>query len=297
MKRISFTLFVILLCLLVGGCASRQEINDVFDAYEMETAEKIPYVYYHTFVFGDEVIDIDEILKDIDGTFHEVYVVQGDKVWLSFSENKTDESGCKKWNIASVNINGEGFEICYSGEFSAESGADKVYRQSNNSLKDGYQTDNGYYYDGKIVLTDRVKTVEYDLRTNESTEFIAEGYAHPSLAMEAGIIDYSTILFSKQNQQKVFDVDKGKQSSKAFEKLFEFEKEKTWQGKSYLSELFDKVQIINDQAYIICRVLNWDGETHAIVFQYDYDTNSCKYAFHCFMGDIIGSNLYIVPTI
>ena len=134
-------------------------------------------------------------------------------------------------------------------------------------------------------------------KTNNSTEFIATSYAYPKLSIEADIIKRHTILFSDGNKEKIFDVKQGKQSSKVFEKLCELEKKKNWQGKSYLSELFDNVQIVNNQIFIICRVLNWDGETHAIVFEYDYDSNDCKYAFHCFMDDVIGNNLNIVPLV
>lgn len=300
MKRISFALFVILLGLLVGGCSSRKKINHIFDTYEIEATEKIPYVYYDTLISGNISIDFGEILDEnkYNGVFHEVYVVHGNTIWFGFSDVKSNENGSSKWNIASINVSGKELDICYSGEFCLGIGADKVYVQNNNNhSKEGYQTDNGFYYDGKIVLTDRVKTVEYDLQTKKSTEFMARSYEYPTLAIEAEIVDHHTISFLKENKQKVFDVKQGKQTSNVFKKLYELEKEKNWQGKSYLSELFDKVQIVNNQIYIICRVFNWDGETHAIVFQYDYDTNSCKYAFHCFMDDIIGNDLYVVPII
>ena len=298
MKRISFALFVILLSLLAGGCSSRKNINHIFDAYEIETTEMIPYVYYDTLIFGNIIIDFGEILNEnkCNGAFHEVYVIQDDTIWFGYADVKSNENDSIQWNIASINVSGKGFNICYSGDFCLEIGADKVYMHNNNNhLKEDYQTDNGFYYDGKIVLTDHVKTVEYDLQTNNSTEFMATSYEYPTLLIEAEIVDHHTISFLKENKQKVFDVKQGKQTSKVFKKLYELEKEKNWQGKSYLSELFDKVQIVNDQIYIICRVFNWDGETHAIVFQYDYDTNSCKYAFHCFMDDIIGNDLYVVP--
>ena len=273
-------------------------MNHIFDSYEIETTKKISYVYYDTLICDNTVIDLSEILyeNNCNGVFHEVYVIQDDTIWFGYADVKSDGNDSTIWNIASLSVSGTDFNICYSGEFCLESGAEKVYMHNNNNhLKDDYQTDNGFYYDGKIVLTDRAKTVEYDLRTNNSTEFMATNYEYPTLVIEAEIVDHHTILFSKENKQKVFDVKQAKQTSTVFKKLYELEKEKNWQGKSYLSELFDKVQIINNQIYIICRVINWDGETHAIVFQYDYDTNVCKYAFHCFMGDIIGNDLYVVP--
>lgn len=298
-QRISLALFVVLLSLLVGGCSSRKKINHIFDTYEIETTEKIPYVYYDKLALDNLIIDFGEILDEnkYNWLFHEVYVIQNNTIWFGFSDIGSNENGSRQWNIASMNVDSKELNICYSGEFCLGFETDKVYVQNNNHSNESHQNDNGFYYNGKIILTDHVKTVEYDLQTKKSTEFMAGSYEYPTLEIEAEIVDHHTISFSKENKQKVFDVNHGKQKSNVFEKLYELEKEKNWQGKSYLSKLFDKVQIVNNQIYIICRVYNWDGETHAIVFQYDYDTNSCKYAFHCFMDDIIGNDLYVVPII
>lgn len=300
MRRILLVLPAIVISVLIGGCSSRVNLNDMFNAFEIETAEKIPYVCYNTLVFNDATLDFDELLdeKGYNAVFHEVYVVQDDIIWFGYSDVERNENGAKKWNIASVTINGSDLNIAYSGEFCLGSEADQTYVQNNNShTEERYLTANGFYYDGKIILSDHVKIVEFDLTTTSSKEFLAENYEFPILPIEIEITDYQCITFCENSEQKIFNVENGKQTSKAFEKLYELEKEKNWQGKSYLSELFDKIQIVNNQIYIICRVINWDGETHAIVFQYDFENNSCKYAFHCFMDDVISNNLYIVPMI
>lgn len=299
MRRISLVLLVIVISILIGGCSSRKKINDMFDSYEIETAEKIPYVCYNTLVYNNATLDFDKLLDEniSNGVFHEVYVVQDDIIWFGYSDVKRNENGAKKWYIASVTVDGSDLNIAYSGEFCLESEADQSYVQNNNShMKEYYLTANGFYYDGKIILTDHIKTIEFDLETASSEEFSVVDYKYPTLSIETEIVDYQTISFCKNSEQKIFNVEIGKQTSKAFKKLFELKEEKNWQGKSYLSELFDKVQIVNNQIYILCRVINWDGETHAIVFQYDFENNSCKYAFNSFMDDIIGNDLYVVPT-
>lgn len=297
MKRIISTLLILALSLVIVGCSSGEKLNQTFDTYEIETKEKISYVYYDTLVYGDRIINFEEMLdkSEYRGTFHEVYFIQGDTIWFGFSNATKNEDGSKTWHIASINADSKEINICYSGNFGLKKGADKFYAQNNNRLSEGHQVDNGFYYDGKIVLTDRTKTVEYDLQANKIAEFAASDYEYPILPIKADIIDYHTVSFSKESREKIFDVKQARQSSIAFEKLYELEQEKNWQGKPYLSELFDNVQIVDDQIYIICNVFNWNGETHAIVFQYDFDTNSCKYAFHRFMDDVIGNNLYIVP--
>lgn len=300
MKRVLIFLITITTSLLFVSCSSRTNLNEMFNAFETETTEKIPYVCYDALKFNDETLDFNELLhaKGYDAIFNEVYVVQDDVVWFGYSDSERNENGAKIWNIASVCMNGADMNIAYSGEFCLTSDADQVYAQKNNIHTDKrYLEANGFYYDGKIVLTDHVKVVEFDLTTKKSMEFSSKNYEFPILPIETRIIDHQAITFCKNSEQKSFNIENGIKTSEAFEKLYKLEKEENWQGKSYLSELFNKVQIANDQIYIICRVLNWDGETHALVFQYDFENNSCKYVFHCFMGDVISNNLYIVPTI
>lgn len=42
---------------------------------------------------------------------------------------------------------------------------------------------------------------------------MAKSYEYPTLAIETEIVDHHTILFSKGDIQKVFDVNQGKQTS------------------------------------------------------------------------------------
>lgn len=296
--RIKFTiLFAIILCLLLSGCAQNKTLYDTFDAYDIEVDEQVPYVYYSTLVYNGREIDFRELLdkNTVNGSFHEVYVIRNKTIWFGYSDAKRNENGAKVWNIASVNSDGTGFNVVYSGEFCYKNESDQHYAQNNNShSKDRYLKDNGFYGNGKIVLTDRVKLVEFDLETLKSEEILAENYEYPAMPFEVKIIDSKTIEFYRNSEKKIFTVESARKTSEAFEQLYELENEKNWDGISYLYDLFEKVQIVENKVYIICKVLNWYGETHAIVFAYDFEENNCRYAFHCFMDDIIGNRLYVV---
>lgn len=300
MKRVLLVLLGIVITIFFEGCSSKDNLNGMFNSLKVETEESVPYICYDNLVYNDMLVNFNELLEKngINGVFHEVYVIQNDTIWFGYSDTEKNENGARQWNIATVDISGKEFNIAYSGEFCFGNTADRSYSQKNNShQEERYITANGFYHDGKIILTDHVKMIELDVETTDWKEIVIEHYKFPVLPIETEIIDYQTITFSRDSEQKIFNVETGKRTSVAFEKLFKLEKEKTWQGKSYLSELFDKVQIVNNHIYIICRVINWDGETHAVVFQYDFENNSCKYAFHCFMDDLIGNDLYVVQTI
>lgn len=291
MKRILSFLIVALISFSIAGCSSRQKMIDTFDNYQIEIEKAIPYVYYDTLVLPNAKIDFREILdkNKCYGAFHEVYVIQKDTIWFGFSDFGSEDRDSVIWHIASMDVDDRKLNVCYSGEFYFGI-ANKTYSQNGS-----YKTDNGFYYDGKIVLTDHIKVIEYDLKTKKQSEFMASSYEFPTIDIKVESIDYNTILFSKNNNKKVFDLEQGRQTSKVFKELCKFEKQENWQGKTYLSELFEGVQIIDNHIYILCSVINWDGEIHALVFEYDFENNGCKYAFHCFMDDIIGNDLYVVP--
>lgn len=272
----------------------------MFNAFEVETSEPVAYVYYNTLVFQDKTLDFDELLKQkkIDGTFHEVYAIQNNIVWFGYSVAEIDENNAQQWYIASVTPDGNDLNIVYSGTFCLDENADQNYSQHNSSYEEEfYSCNNGFYDNGKIILTDYVKTVEFDLTTASSQEVSTQDYNFPTLPVQVEILDYETIIFCKNSEQKTFNTETGETTSKALKKMLELKTKKDWEGESYLAQLFDKVQMVNGQIFILCRVINWDGETHAIAFQYDFEKNACQYAFHCFMDGIISNKLYVVPTI
>ena len=62
MRRIMLFFLAIAMALFMGGCSSRAQLNDMFDAFETETAEKVPYVYFDTLVLNDARLDFGEML-------------------------------------------------------------------------------------------------------------------------------------------------------------------------------------------------------------------------------------------
>lgn len=294
-----FVLLIMLLSVLLNGCYSKKEIKDLFESFSEETNQKTPYVYYNTFVFDDVILDFNALLEknNIDGTFHEVYVLQDDIIFFGYSEERRSQNGGKEWCIATITLGQKKIDTIYRAEFCVENRSDQYYTPSSNSYSpDGYLTANGFYHNNKIILTDHVKLIEFELTTRNAVELITQSYQYPTMPV-VEIVDCETISFSKNSQQKTFGAKEGKQTSEVFREMFKLYKEKNWKGESLLSDMFNKVQIVDNQIYIICRVMNWNGETHAVVYLYDFETNSCQYAFHCFMDDLITNNLYVVPMV
>ena len=302
MRRIhavALCILMIIFTVLLNGCTSRKEIVGLFEAFSHETNEEVPYVHGQTLMLDGMSLDFDLILEanSIDGFFHEVYVIQNDVVFFGYSTALGNQRSGRLWNIATLTIEDKAVNSVYCEEFCSENGADQRYvPNSNDHSKNRYLTANGFYYDHKIVLTDHIKLTEFDLRTGSALKYSTKDYQYPTM-LDVEIVDYQTIIFSKNHSEKTFDINQGKQSSVVFNEMSKLEKEKNWDKKPLLSYLFDKVQIADDQIFIICRVMNWHGETHAVVYLYDFETNTCQYAFHHFMNDVITDNLYVVPRI
>lgn len=290
-------LIIMMLCMLLNGCSSKREITNMFESFSAETRKETPYVHHNTFVFNDAALDFNALLKEnnIKGVFHEVYVVQDDVVFFGYSEEKKDPNGGQEWYIATITIDQKELNAIYHTEFCVENGSDQNYSQNSiNHSQIRYSSANGFYHNNKIVLTDHIKLVEFDLKTRTAMEFDAQSYKYPTMPV-VEIVDCQTISFSKDSQQKTFSVNEGKQTSAVFREMIELHKEKNWKGEPLISDLFNEVQVFDNEIYIMCRVMNWNGETHAVVYLYDFETNSCQYVFHCFMDDRITSNLYVVP--
>jgi len=185
------------------------------------------------------------------------------------------ENSSKKWYIASVNIDKSNFKIEYSGDFCYKKYSNQYYaRKLDRSSANRYWLCNGFYRDGTIVLTDMVKYVEFDVysRTAKEGACVDIDYKFPKAILNAEIKEDQTILFHKENEAKLFDAQTGSQTSKAFSELLKLPSKETGNKEPYISKCFDQVQISDDQneAFIISRVINSLGETHAVVFQYDF---------------------------
>ena len=76
--------------------------------------------------------------------------------------------------------------------------------------------------------------------------------------------------------------------------LLELENEKTFFGKTEpLDNFFYGSSVIGDKIYFICRVLDEDGESNAVVFSYDISTDAFAFLYHGFSSDM--PNIYLIP--
>ena len=70
-----------------------------------------------------------------------------------------------------------------------------------------------------------------------------------------------------------------------------------WDGSSCMQSFFNSVQVFDSAVYIRCRILNYWGESYAVILRYNPSSGNCHYCGCYYINDLYTSNVYIVPTI
>lgn len=301
--RIIILTFVVLLCVIIGthaipGIQMERNFKAGLSRLEQEVETAPVYVTHKRSVNVDGTsFNIGDIIEKATGTqFWDCKVVFADtRVWFVYMLRSSDGN---TWtmNVASVTREGKDFQTHYC----AESIIDQSNRWSpmNIHCRPTYYADEWcYYYDGKIVLTDRVTLFEYDLLTGAAREHDYASYRHPVCAYDADISNRNTIAISTPYDDRIITPEKAANISTCFAAMMDFANMDIWDQTPSLQYLFDSVQYDGSELYIVCRILSYYGESYAVVFGYDYNANRLSYCFSQHTGGPIEENLYIVPTV
>lgn len=267
----------------------------------METDNMPVYVSYRYIYINGEKISCDKFIQEKEGEVLEVFAVKDNRIWFLWSRYFIIEDkpyNMAIWSIASVAMDGTDMEVHWSGEFCNSESSDRGYMRREHNWDEEYFTmANGYYYNEKIVLTDHEKLVEYNMTDGTAIEYKASEYEYPEMPLIADIQDHQKICFTKGGETRTIDLETAANNSEAFRKIKELESKSDWDNVPLLKYLFNNVQMINDDIFIICRIINYSGETHAVVFEYDFDSNTCKYVFNHYTNDILRTYFYLVPVV
>ena len=170
-------ILLIIATISLTSCASHTAFSKDLDQLEPEYDGQIAYGQYGNVMFRDQMLSVDKILKKESQTAElgGIVVIYNNRIWFAFTELKDD---AQMWCLASVDTNGTDYIMHYSGEFRQHEDS-KPFRMDNRYVQDYFSKQSCYYHDGKIVLSDRVKLVEYDITTGQILTYQAENYTHP----------------------------------------------------------------------------------------------------------------------
>ncbi len=252
--------------------------------------QEIPLAMRYSTLAGEDFeLDIDEVLENNgnEQDMDDCLCSYKDKVYFVFTSYLANDGDKRVWSIASVNLDGTNFKIEYSSVF--------VGFYYNDATNKNSSEKNGYFKNGVIVLNDNQKVVEYDIISGKSTEFTFDEYDFFENELDYKITDNNKIEFTKNSVEKILTLEELKETDGAIGEICSIYDKKTFLDKdSGLRFFFDSVQFVNDKVYLLCRVLNYGGHTSAVVLEYDFETNSCKYVCSEFISDVINGNYYLV---
>ena len=288
-KRYLFIASVIIVSLifLIVLLSLKFSMHGFFDKWKTEVSESIIHVYnesYLTSEFADDK-DLQDILES--GVVEEVYCVENDRIYFIYSVS--NEYPKVIWNIASVNINFEDLKIHFSEDITNAEGSKPSYE------KLGYLSEHrnlfgGMYADHKIFLKGNNKIVMYDI-TSDAVEYV-DTYPKMNYAWE--IQNHQSIVFENLHDgtTQTITMETIAQCNAYAKELTELKT--IWDGSSATKHFFATVKMQNDELFIVTEVLNWHGSAFAIVFKYDYDTNTVQYVSSYKTSDRVEGNYSFV---
>lgn len=288
-----FILILLLIFLSNSGCIlTNNAIEKEIDALEIESNTPLGYLYHNKFFYLDEVLDFDELLKNekIKASFEDVFCVTDNNIWFLYSTEITGIG--EKWHLATVTMTGKDFCLRYESIFCSSDDSDTSYRKSLESID--YSEMNGFYVNDKIILTDKNKLVEINILSNEIIEYSYKNYKFLESTVYIDIQPQQLVFHGKE-KKRIIDFTEASKMSKGFDQIAQFSKYKIYDGTYSMDSFFDKVQFCNGKYYIYGRILNWHGETHMVIFEYDFYNDCLSYILSLKTYDVASHCLFIVP--
>ena len=267
-----------------------QEPATPLDDIRSEVSEDIVIQAYETLYYADSEKQLDEYIRDagIDGEVREVFVVYGEDLWalvVSESEHQTAE-----WQLVSIRIEtgeclvrcsmhanllsvkeeigDENYVLCHAwyGAGNAEKGEETL----------AFKELTGYYYQGKIVLSDYETVTEYDI-TQDSVRIMSfSNYPFPEPEVTAKLDrENDTAFFTKGGVTNTLTLERAINSGNAFREMNEIMK--SMNGARQEKHLLYRVQSTSDGLYVLVPISNQNGSVHTFVYKYDFSTNVLLY--------------------
>lgn len=241
---------------------------------------KLNYMHFGKLYSNREcILNLEASLKKDNCLLQQVYIQKDEIVYFSY---QYVENNNVHWCIATIKTDGSDFNtLC-----------DEIFNSGNLhefeiNLSESYMKRNGYCYNNKIVLTDFSKLIEYSIDTAEKNVYDYDNYFHPTESFYYDIENDEKIVMIKNDQTHILTIYDLIKKNDIAKLVFEKYNNKTINGTNACDNFFDNVQFINGQVYVIGRVYRWDGSVYALVFEYNFETESVEYCGGHYTNDLI----------
>lgn len=295
-KNIIIILFV-LLAVIIIVCTlvvldSKFNMRHYFDNWNNETNDNIISISYSS-VYNNN----GELLFEIDDDLHSlnieiVYCVKGERIYFSYATMDPETDLRNIWHIASVSVSGKDFKEHYSGILFDDTIKYPTLKDlsCNTDCAEEY---GGLYYDNVIYLHGNARTVAFDLETEITKEIDSL-----PVSRYMGKIENKqtlTVIDTENGATHTVTLESMANSNVYAKNLLELSTRKIWSGESPTFNLFDRMKTVDEQMYITCVIYNWNGDSFAVVFKYDFASDKVYYVSSNKVGGNVSSRYKIAP--
>lgn len=137
------------------------------------------------------------------------------------------------------------------------------------------------YRDGKVLITDGVNVLEYDIVQDESGTFPAEDYSFPEVSSDYSVLitDSERLELKYNGEATQFDFSEIAETSAGTAELYSYKSKKDWSGASRFDGLYvsDTWSNADGRIYVAAKCRSFDGTLFASILEYDPDEGKWVY--------------------
>ena len=291
LKKMILTI-LILVCavalILVLFLEAKYSLRHYFDDWEAEIDEKIASVCADYLVKYPDSDKFEDLHIGFPCALRTVYSIENGRIYALAQQDSQD--GAKdKWIIMSMKTDKTDAQIHYETEVSDY---EKYYDLANSAQKELNSSCGGMYDNHHIYIKAYDRIVAYDI-VNDTVEAVED---LPESEYCYRIEKSQKIIISKQGEEdRILTLDKMALTNEYAAALFSLRDYKAWSGRSFVDAFFRYIRELNGKLYVVCQVHNRYGKSFAIVFQYDYDTDSVYYVTSSTSGEYVSMHYSFIP--
>ena len=288
---VAIVLTIAIILSIVIHLDNKYNLRHFFDDWESEMAASYIQVMGGRHCYDKNSNSMFEMNRDAEV----VFCVRNDRIYFGYStrDPEISEVQYNLWHIASVNTEGEDFREHYKSNLSCGV-LDSIDFDDMSVYPKEYEPDytykgfGGLYdEDGHIYLHGKTKTICYDIDEDETTEVEKLPEQRYSWSITS---DNRSVTISDGNISRTITLESIAENNSYAKRLLSLSDYKTNTGGSFLEFCFDHIKVCGEHIYIINRILNWNGESRAIVFDYDFDTEQVVYVMNYFTCDNVSGH-------
>jgi len=294
---LTFILFFIVLLNIVSIVYPTNSMEDFFEAWQVTNDSSVAIVddRAETITFNEKTVNVRAILKKYysNPDLHTLLLKSDWKLYGIHAYNFTDEVYYETIDLYAIDLETESLEVLYTSPYCPRENADSYEKLRNVEVH--YSNRNIIVYDGTVVTKYNIDTSSVENLPPTELSYPKKPYTVETVNDNNGEIYWKKCKIISESGERMISVEYMAQKHEYIHKLLEFGKHKTLFGTiDPLERFFYNSYVINEKIYLVCCILDRDGERNATVFSYDYKSETFEFIYHGFSGGI--PRIYLIPN-